>query len=198
MSKKIWLKASAFILLLFLSVITYVAVSIWTFSDDNQLTKKDAAIVLGAAVWDDEPSPVFRERIHHAIWLYDNHYVEKIIFTGGKGDGARFAESEVAKTYAIEKGVAEEDILIETQSRITEQNLQYAYEIAKENELYSFTIVSDPLHMKRAMLMAESLGMEAYASPTETTVYKTFKSKIPFLCREVFFYIGYVLTLPFR
>lgn len=198
MSKKLWLKASVLILLLMLSVVTYIAIIIWTFGDNNQLTKTDAAIVLGAAVWDDEPSPVFRERIHHAVWLYDNHYVDKIIFTGGKGEGERFAESEVAKTYAIEKGVAQEDILIETKSRITEENLKYANEIAKENKLNSFTIVSDPLHMKRAILMAEQLGMQAYSSPTETTVYKTLKSKIPFLCREVFYYIGYVITLPFR
>lgn len=41
------------------------------FSSKNQLIKTDAAIVLGAAAWGDEPSPVFRERINHAIWLYE-------------------------------------------------------------------------------------------------------------------------------
>lgn len=43
----------------------------------------DAAVVLGAAAWDKRPSPVFRERINHAITLYQSHRVGKIIFTGG-------------------------------------------------------------------------------------------------------------------
>ncbi|MFY3791805.1 YdcF family protein [Ureibacillus sp. MALMAid1270] len=81
--------------------IIYSAYSIWSFSNKNQLVKTDAAIVLGAATWEGEPSPVFRERINHAIWLYENGYVEKIILTGGKGEGEQFAESEVAREYAI-------------------------------------------------------------------------------------------------
>ena len=90
------------------------------------------AVVLGAAAWDDEPSPVLRERINHSIWLYENDYVDKIIFTGGKGKGNQYAESEVAMDYAIKHNVHPEDILIETKSKITEENLKYAYEIAVE------------------------------------------------------------------
>lgn len=154
--------------------------------------------MLGAAVWNDEPSPVFRERINHAIWLYENNYVEKMIFTGGQSEGNELAESEVARAYAIQNGVNAVDILIETKSTITEENLQYAYEVGNANNLNTFTIVSDPLHMKRAMLMAEDAGMDAYSSPTQSSAYETLKSKVPFLFRELFFYIGYILSLPFR
>lgn len=91
-----------------------------------------------------------------------------------------------------------EDILLETKSTITEENLQYAYDVASLNNLHSFSIVSDPLHMKRAMLMAKHTGMEAYSSPTQSSVYKTLNSKIPFFFRELFFYIGYIISLPFR
>ena len=52
-------------------------------------------------------------------------------------------------------------------------------------------IVSDPLHMKRAMLMADDNGIKAYSSPTPTSRYITVKSKFSFLAREEFFYIGY-------
>lgn len=45
--------------------------------------------------------------------------------------------------------------------------------------------------MKRAMLLAKDAGIEAYTSPTKTSAYKTWKSKIPFIARETFFYIGY-------
>ncbi|RBW68832.1 YdcF family protein [Bacillus taeanensis] len=198
MLKKILVRLAVSMIAAFLIFIGYSAYSIWTFSSKNQLVKTDAAVVLGAAVWEEEPSPVFRERIHHAVWLYENGYVDKIIFTGGKAEGDAYAESEAARNHAIKNNVNEKDIFIEIKSKITEENLEYAYEVASENNLNTFTIVSDPLHMKRAMVMAKNKGMEAYSSPTQTSLYKTLNSKVPFLFRELFFYIGYMLTLPFR
>jgi uncharacterized SAM-binding protein YcdF (DUF218 family) len=183
---------------LIIGVISYLGYIIWSFSYENQLVKTDAAIVLGAAVWENEPSPVFKERINHSIWLYKQGYVDKIIFTGGKGSDSQYSEAEVAQKYASLHNVDENDILIETQSKITEENLKNAYYLAKQNELSSFTIVSDPLHMKRAMLMTKDLGMVAYSSPTPSTAYQTLQSKIPFFLRELFYYIGYILALPFR
>ena len=61
----------------------------------------------------------------------------------------------------------------------------------EENSYYTAIIVSDPLHMKRAMLMAKDYGMKAYSSPTPTTRYISLKSKFSFLAREEFFYVGY-------
>ena len=59
------------------------------------------------------------------------------------------------------------------------------------NHLETAVIVSDPLHMKRAMLLAEDAGITAYSSPTPTTRYISMRTKIPFLARETFYYIGY-------
>ncbi|MBT2642975.1 YdcF family protein [Bacillus sp. ISL-41] len=199
MTKKFVVRLMLAIILVLFIFISYSAFSIWSFSNKVQHVKTDAAVVLGAAAWGDEPSPVLRERINHSIWLYENGYVDKIIFTGGKGEGAMYAESEVAREYAIKNNVNPEDILIETKSKITEENFSYAYEIAVQQNFRTFTIVSDPLHMKRAMLMAKNTGMEeAYSSPTLTSVYKSLDSKIPFFLRELFFYIGYIFSLPFR
>ncbi len=197
-SKRVWTRLIFVVLVFTFVFIAYSAFSIWSFSEKVQFVKTDAAVVLGAAAWNDEPSPVLRERINHAIWLYENGFVEKIIFTGGKKPGDSLAESEVARDYVIKNKVKAEDILIETKSTITEENLQYAYDIAALNNLHSFTIVSDPLHMKRAMLMAKNIGMEAYSSPTQSSAYKTLNSKLPFFFRELFFYIGYIVSLPFR
>lgn len=190
-----------FVLLLIgfvLIFLAYTAFNIWHFGKTVQLVKTDVAVVLGAAAWDNEPSHVLRERVNHSIWLYENGYVDKILFTGGKGERDEFAESEVARDYAIKQKIDSKDILIETKSKITEENLKYAYDIATEENFETFTIVSDPLHMKRAMLMAKNTGMKAYSSPTQSSVYKTWNSKIPFLCRELFFYIGYIFSLPFK
>lgn len=192
------LKVVFAVIAIFLVFIGYLTFSIWSFGNKSQLVKTDAAIVLGAAVWDEKPSPVLRERINHAIWIYDSNYVDKIIFTGGKGEGNKYSESEVSRDYAIKNDVSSDDILIETKSRITEENIKYAYKIAAEKNLKTFTIVSDPLHMKRAILIAKNTGIKAYSSPTPSSVYKTLNSQVPFLLRELFFYTGYILSLPFR
>lgn len=179
------------VVIIAISYIAYVSIDIYLYGNIDEVVKADAAIVLGAAIWEDKPSPVFAERIKHAIWLYKNGYVDKLIFTGGKGENKKVSESIVAKNYAIEKSVPNKDIFIEEQSRITQENLFYASQIAKDNEISSVIIVSDPLHMRRAMLMAKDHGLKAYSSPTPTTKYTTLKSKTLFLVREVFFYIGY-------
>ncbi|MEC0307378.1 YdcF family protein [Paenibacillus lautus] len=176
----------------------YVGSAIWNYAQRTVNIPSDAAIVLGAAVWEGEPSPVFQGRIDHALWLYDRQYVDKLIFTGGRSSGDDLAESEVARQYAIEHGVPESDILVETASTITEQNLHYANEIGGTAGLSSYLIVSDPLHMKRAMMMAEDMGLEANPSPASRSAYQSLRSKVPFLIREVFYYIGYQLVAPFR
>ncbi|WP_091273540.1 YdcF family protein [Alteribacillus persepolensis] len=198
MKKKVWKKAAIDITAVIVVLVGYAAYSIWSFSMDNQLVRCDAAIVLGAAAKGNEPSPVFRERINHSIRLYEAGYVDKIIFTGGKSDGSTYAEAEAARKYAVERNVHSDDIYIETQSTITEENLEYADDIASEHNLDTFLIVSDPLHMKRAITMADHMGMTAYSSPTQSSAYETLQTKIPFFFRELFFYIGYLLSLPFR
>jgi uncharacterized SAM-binding protein YcdF (DUF218 family) len=179
------------LLILVIGYIGYVSIDICAYSKVNETVQADAAIILGAAIWEDEPSPVFAERINHGIWLYENGYVGKLIFTGGKGKDEEYSEASIAKKYAIEHSIPSEDILIEEQSTITQENLLYAAQIVKENNLSTVLIVSDPLHMKRSMLMAKDYGLDSYSSPTLTTRYQTIKSKSLFLAREVYFYIGY-------
>ncbi|ANU16911.1 hypothetical protein BBI11_07705 [Planococcus maritimus] len=173
-------------------LIAATATSIWTFAGESELLEADAAIVLGTKVIGNEPSPVLEQRIKHAIDLYEAGYVEKIIFTGGTTDGAAIAESEVSRDFAIRHHIPEEDILIETQSLITEENFLFAGEVAEENGLSSFLVVSDPLHMKRALLMAEHAGIDAHSSPTPSTEFKGFTNIAPFFAREVVCYMAYV------
>ncbi len=194
---KIFLALGAVI---FLSVVIAlsIAISIWNYGKLDEKSPSDVAIVLGAAVWDGEVSPVYRERINHAITLYEDGFVDYIILTGGFGEGSYKSDSQVAKEYALSQGVPEERILTEEKSTITEENLEFSKEIMVENNLEAAIIVSDPLHMKRSMLMAEDYGINALSSPTTTSMYKSLKTKIPFLLREEFFYIGYCVVRIFK
>lgn len=188
-------------LLLVISVILSImmtAVGIVQYSKLDEKTHCDVAIVLGAATSGGEVSPVYRERINHGIWLYENGYVDYLLLTGGTGKGNQVSDASAAKQYAISKGVPEQVILIEEESTITEENLEFAKKIMKEKTLDTAIVVSDPLHMKRAMLMAKDYGINACSSPTPTTMYRSAKTQIPFLAREVFFYMGYAIVRVFR
>lgn len=184
-----WLAAA--LVFFFVIYIAGTAISIWRYGKIDEKQKADVAIVLGAATYGERVSPVFEERLNHGIWLYENGYVEKLIVTGGVGEGNVHSDAYVAKQYIMEQGIRAEDVLMEEKSTITQENIENAKELMDEYSYASAIIVSDPLHMKRAMLMAKDYGIEAYSSPTPTTRYQTLKSKLPFLAREEFFYIGY-------
>ncbi len=176
---------------------SFSAWSIYNYGDYADEVKADGIVVLGAAVWEDQPSPVFQERINHAVQLYKDGYAPIIVFTGGQGDGEKWAESEVAKQYAIKCGARPEAVLVETQSRTTEQNLYYAGQLAADHHLTTLIIVSDPLHMKRAMVIAQDMGLKVYSSPTPTTRYQSFTAKLQFLIRETYYYQRYLLRRSF-
>lgn len=182
-------------MIMLLGFSSFAAYDIWTYAKTSDLVKADAAIVLGTAVWGEEPSPVLRERINHAIWLYENDYVEKIIFTGGKTNGSQLAEAVVSKNYALAHEVPEEDILIEDRSLVTIENFRFVSELAELHELSEFLVVSDPLHMKRALQMAEDTGFDAHTSPTTSSEYKSLGTILPFFFREIGAYVAYTLSI---
>ena len=149
----------------------------------------DAIIVLGAAAYDAKPSPVFEERIRHGIDLYKRGLAPKLIFTGGYGGvGARFSESQVARRYALRQGVPDKAILIESLSRNTHDNLRQASLLMQQHQLHDVIVVSDPLHMARALRLSDELGIEALASSTPSTRFRSFHTSWRFLAQEIYFF----------
>lgn len=144
----------------------------------------DVAIVLGAAVWENAPSPVFQERIAHGLTLYRQGRVRYLLFTGGLGDGKQISEAEAAKREVIAAGIPASHILTETESHTTYQNLYYARAVMREHKLTTALIVSDPPHMLRALMMADQLGMAASPAPTPTTRYTAFWPTLRFQVNE--------------
>ena len=184
--------ALLFVLASALVSVAFAGVGIYAFGRLNEARSADAAVVLGASAWHDRPSPVFRERINHGIWLYQNGYVNYLIFTGGKGRNADISESSVARSYAIRNGVPSESIFIEEKSQVTFENILYARDIIESNNFDRVIIVSDPLHMMRAVTIARDLNLNALSSPTPTTLFVSMSTKMPFLLNELLFYVGYV------
>lgn len=176
----------------------FVLVAVWLLcvtawivwvGERDQAARADAIIVLGAAAYDAKPSPVFEERIRHGLDLYRQGYAPLLIFTGGYGgSGARFSESQVARRYALKQGIPEDAILIETASRTTRQNLIQARRLMEQRKLHRVIIVSDPLHMARALRLAQELDIDALASSTPSTRFRSFHTSWKFLAQEIYFF----------
>jgi uncharacterized SAM-binding protein YcdF (DUF218 family) len=170
---------------------------IYSYRNAGSDAPADAAVVLGAAVWGAEVSPVFRERINHGIDLYRKGKVRKLIFTGGQGNKGELTESAAARQYALKSGIPAHDIMIEEKSHTTYENILYAKQLADAQGVKHVLIVSDPLHMKRAMVMASDIGLMADPSPTPSTRYRGLKSQAELLAYETYYYIAYLLRRPF-
>ncbi len=171
---------------------------VYSFRNATSDGPADAAVVLGAAVWTTDVSPVFRERINHAINLYQKGRVKKLIFTGGQGNPNEPTEAAAARDYALQSGVPASDILLENKSHNTFENIKNAKKLADTHGIRKVLIVSDPLHMKRAMTMAQDVGLVAYPSPTPSTRYQSLRSQLGLLTYETYYYSGYLVRRTFK
>ena len=73
----------------------------------------DAIVVMGAAQYDGEPSPVLAARLDHVVDLWPQGLAPLVVVTGGKRPEDRFTEAEASAAYLVERGVPAEAIVLE-------------------------------------------------------------------------------------
>jgi len=142
----------------------WVYVQIESYADQDQAAPADAIGVLGAAEYDGRPSPVYRARLDHALELYHRGIAPLIITLGGPG-GDQFTEGSVGEDYLISKGVPEQAIIAETESRNTEESARRIAVIARVNGLHRLVVVSDDTHMFRIHAICAAEGLAVLTSP---------------------------------
>jgi uncharacterized SAM-binding protein YcdF (DUF218 family) len=164
-----WLLRATFVLVVILlggalAWCRWVYVQIESYADQDQAAPADAIGVLGAAEYDGRPSPVYRARLDHALELYHRGIAPLIITLGGPG-GDQFTEGSVGEDYLISKGVPEQAIIAETESRNTEESARRIAVIARVNGLHRLVVVSDDTHMFRIHAICASEGLDVLTSP---------------------------------
>ena len=177
------------LLTILLAIGISIGIRITNYSSTITSGRYDCAIVLGAQVNGSEPSPVFRARIDHGIALYQAEIVRHLIFTGGVGDRAQIAESVAARNIALSRGIPDLAMSIESVSHTTLENLTESKQIMHDRGLTTAIIVSDPLHLRRSIDMAQGIGLVATPSATPFTRYVSISTQLPFLLREIYFTI---------
>ncbi len=169
-------------------------VAVWraAHTDDASLIEHaDVILVLGAAEYNGEPSPVFIGRLDHAELLYEQGRAELVLVLGGKQPGDATTEAQAGRDYLIGHGLPAEAVAAEPFGSTTYQSLEAAAAFMKERHLESAFLVSDPWHNLRIKRMASDLGIEGYASATWTSAAKSEETRLPGYVRETFAYLYY-------
>src|SRR5687768_1245984 len=161
--------AKRLVLLVILAVLAYpawLAYRVWDQSHSDEVHSADAIVVLGAAQYNGEPSPILKARLDQATYLFEEGLSDTLIVTGGKREGDTYTEAQASHMYLEEQGIPAEQIFEEEEGRTTLESLVKVREIADERDIDSVLLVSDPMHSERIKRMAHDLGFdEAYASP---------------------------------
>jgi uncharacterized SAM-binding protein YcdF (DUF218 family) len=108
---------------------------------------------------------MLRLRLDEAIKLYEAGYAPTIIVSGAQGPDESISEAASMKAYLLNHGIPAERILLEDQSFNTYQNLANSHKIMQENNLRTAVIVSNASHIRRSLLLAQNLGIQATGSP---------------------------------
>ena len=145
-------------------------VQVWNTGRSADRQPVEAIVVLGAAQYDGRPSPQLQARLDHALELWNLNLASYIVVTGGKQEGDRFTEAATSRKFFESRGVASDLIFEENSGTTTYASLFAVSQIASERKISRVLIVSDPFHVLRAKLIAQEVGLIAFASPTRSSV----------------------------
>lgn len=140
--------------------------------------QQEYIIVLGAGLIDGERvTPLLAKRIDKAIQFYkaQKHATGKgpvLLMSGGQGTDEKVPEAVAMRNYAVEQGIPEHAIQLESNSTNTLENMQFSKEIiVKEDTDYRAIFVSNNYHIFRAGMFARQAGLKADGIGAKTAFY---------------------------
>ena len=123
--------------------------------------ESDVIIVLGAQVKaDGTPSVALERRLTAALESYREKR-QIIIVCGAQGGNEPRAEGDVMREWLLAQGVPETDVIAETSSFNTRENLRYARAIMEERGLSQALVVTSDYHVARALTLCRQEGVPA-------------------------------------
>lgn len=153
-------------------VVLYVGgtfVQVWDASRSDDARAADAIVVLGAAQYNGRPSPALKNRLDHALRLYEQGLAPLIVVTGGRQQGDRFTEATVGYNYLRQHGVPDAAIRKEVQGHTTYQSLAATARFLRSEDIDDVILVSGPATAKRLAGISGDVGLDAAISPSDGT-----------------------------
>ena len=118
----------------------------------------DYIIVLGAQVRENGPSSVLKYRLDRALQYLNDNPNTICIVSGGQGSNEPFPEADGMADYLKHNGIATNRIILERESKTTEQNILNSKKYIPENA--SVGIVTNNFHVYRALQIAKKEGLQ--------------------------------------
>ena len=123
---------------------------------------RDYLIVLGAAVYKDQPSLTLVRRLEGALQYLNEHPKTVAIVSGGMGKGECITEAQAMYDWLTAHGVDPARVIMEPKATSTLENLKFSFDIIRargDEPQGRVAIVSSAYHLYRAKLMARNLGV---------------------------------------
>lgn len=145
----------------------------WRYPPTHANQDAQAIVVLGGGIRPpDEVRKIARldndtlQRCIQGAELYLSGPRRKVVVTGGKVDPTREGPTlaEAMKQFMLQLGVAEDDMLVEAQSRSTYENARFSADLLKDHEIDRVILVTDATHLYRALLCFRAQNISATPS----------------------------------
>ena len=151
-----------------------------------ELSDVDCAVILGAGVREGKPTPMLRDRLLVGIDLYKSGAVKKLIMSGYHGS-TDYDEVNIMKSFAVDRGVPDEDIFMDHAGFSTYETIYRAREIFEADNII---IVSQKYHLYRALYIAEKLGIKSVGVSADLDTYRgqTKRDLLEILARDKDFF----------
>lgn len=146
--------------------------------------KLDQIVVLGSGIFGEKVTPLLAGRIQKGMDLLESNPGSVLILSGGQGPGESIPEGEAMAAWAREHGADPQRLVIENQSRNTEENLFYSSRLFVRPDGRT-AVVSTGYHVFRALLLARRQGIPCIGYGSRTKLYFSLNA----LLRE---YVGYL------
>lgn len=149
---------------LFSVLLVFVAVSGYS---SRPAGNEKAVIVLGAGLKKGVPSGLLQRRLDAALDYYKENPETVLVVTGGQGRDETIAEAEAMARYLRERGVPQEDLIVENKSTSTEENLLFAKKLLREHGISAnepVAIVTNAFHCYRGRGYARHAGFTQVSS----------------------------------
>ena len=142
--------------------------NIVALEEATELSDVDCAVILGAGVREGKPTPMLRDRLLVGIDLYKSGAVKKLIMSGDHGS-TDYDEVNIMKSFAVDRGVPDEDIFMDHAGFSTYETIYRAREIFEADNII---IVSQKYHLYRALYIAEKLGIKSVGVSADLDTYR--------------------------
>ena len=139
----------------------------------------DFVIVLGAGLRPDGGvPPLLASRLERGREVWDAldrqaaGFRPMLVLSGGKGDDERRSEASAMAGWLVERGFPADRLLLEDQSRTTEENLVFSKAIIDDLRPGArVTVVTSDFHAFRAALLARRLGIRGQVTGARVAGY---------------------------